>query len=211
MTTDNFEMDKIDDRLAKMYTSDEDKQAKYDDWASSYESDLVNEMDYVAHIDASKVFQSLVPQRESKILDVACGTGLVGEELQNMGYVNVDGCDFSAEMINVSRDRKVYQQLFQHDFTQPLENQRVYDALICVGLFSFSIPRIHHMIHVINAVKPNGLCVITVNGAAWRELDHEQSVRSEAEKHNFIIEDIISAGYIQKENIDSKILIIRKP
>lgn len=211
MKNKNFKMEKIDSRLSSLYTSDENKLEKYDRWASDYESDLVDEMDYVAHIDAAKIFSEVVADKSCRILDVACGTGLVGEELKKLGYSDVDGTDFSAEMLNVSKGRAVYNNLFQHDFTTALENTGVYNALICVGLFSFSVPKITDMIHVIRAVKPACPCVITVNGAAWRELDIAGQVEVESGKHGFAVEQIIEAGYIQREGIDARVLIIRSP
>ncbi len=208
-TSADFSMDKVDPRLASMYTTDEDKIGKYDRWASSYESDLVSDLDYVAHIEGARVFSEEVSDCHCRILDVACGTGLVGEQLLRLGYDNVDGIDFSSEMLKISRERNIYQQLIQHDFTTPLTVSEQYDALICIGMFSFSIPGIHHMIHVIRTVKPNGTCVISVNGAAWRELDLGRAVQEESNKHGFVVEKVIEAGYIQGEGIDSRVLVMR--
>jgi SAM-dependent methyltransferase len=211
MSNNAFEMEKIDTRLSDLYTSDENKQEKYDQWAGDYESDLVDGMDYVAHIDAARIFSEVVVDKSCRILDVACGTGLVGGELKKLGYNNVDGTDFSAEMLKISEGRAVYNNLFQHDFTTALENPGGYDALICVGMFSFSVPKITDMIHVIRAVKPGRTCVITVNGAAWRELDLAGQVEIESGKHGFAVEQIIEAGYIQREDIDARVLVIRGP
>jgi 2-polyprenyl-3-methyl-5-hydroxy-6-metoxy-1,4-benzoquinol methylase len=209
MKNKDFNMENIDTRLSDLYTSDENKQEKYDQWAGEYESDLVKEMDYVAHIDAARIFSETVTDKNCRILDVACGTGLVGEQLRQLGYKQVDGTDFSSEMLKVSEQRKVYQKLFQHDFTGPLETLNSYDAVICVGMFSFSIPTITDMIHVIRAVRPDSYCVITINGAAWRELGLAEQVEEESGKYGFTIEHVFKAGYIQRENIDARVLIIR--
>ncbi len=211
MSKNKFEMEKIDIRLSDLYTSDENKQEKYDRWAGEYESDLVNEMDYVAHIDAARIFNEVVIDKNCRILDVACGTGLVGEELKKYAYSEVDGTDFSAEMLKVSKRRAVYKKLFQHDFTKSLINLASYDAVICVGLFAFSVPKITDMIHIIRTVKPNSYCVITVNGAAWRELNLAVQVEVESERHGFAVEKIIKTGYIKREDIDARVLIIRSP
>jgi SAM-dependent methyltransferase len=211
MSKKPFKMDKVDKRLSDMYTSEDNKLEKYDRWAANYEVDLVEEMNYVAHIDAARIFSECVTDKNSRVLDVACGTGLVAGELERLGYQAIDGTDFSTEMLSVSAQRKVYQRLFHHDFTQALELPGVYDALICVGLFSFSLPRITDMIHVIRAVKPNHYCVITVNGAAWRELELGKAIEKEATQHGFVIENIIKAGYIQSQDIDARVLVIRSP
>ncbi len=201
----------LDSRLASLYISSEDKENTYDRWAESYESDLVGDMNYVAHVHAARIFGEFVTNQDVRILDVACGTGLVGDELKKLGFWRIDGTDLSAEMLKVSAERGVYRRTFKHDFTQPLEISKRYDALICVGLFAFHEPGITDLIHVINTVKPGHYCVVTVNGAAWTELELESVVKSEAIKHDFKIEHIIETGYIDGEGIDGRVLVLKSP
>lgn len=203
-------IEKFDSRLSKVYSTTENKEQQYDEGAATYETDLVNDLEYVAHKEAGNIFCSRVTDKKLKILDVACGTGLVGEYLKNQGYKNLHGVDFSKEMIEISNKRNVYQSLWQHDFTGPVETQELYDALICVGMFAFTIPKISDMYNVVSCVYPDGICIITVNGAAWEQLDLEPQIYIEANSHNFKTEEIIKAGYIQKEGIDSRVLVIRR-
>lgn len=201
----------LDTRLASLYSSNENKEDTYDRWAESYEADLVVDMDYVAHIHAARIFSQVVTRRDIRVLDVACGTGLVGEEIKRLGFHQVDGTDFSTEMLRMSSDRGVYQRTFKHDFTHPLEISERYDALICVGLFAFHTPEVTDLIHVINTVKPAHYCVVTINGAAWSELGLERAVKTEADKHDFTIEYTFNTGYIDGEGIDGRVLVIKSP
>ena len=201
---------RFDDRLAAVYGDTGDKEQHYDEWASSYDHDLVGDLGYVAHREAADIFMELVPDTACRILDVACGTGLVGRYLREHGYQALEGADFSARMLHESEKLGAYQALWKHDFTQPASLSDPYDALICVGMFSYSLPGIVHMHHVVDCVRPGGLCVITVNGEAWRDLDLESQVRQEARKHGFAVEQTRTAGYIVKEDIDSRVLVIRR-
>ena len=210
MTRNKSDTDQFDSRLSRVYAAIEDKEQYYDKWAKTYEHDLVHDLDYVAHQDASDVFQQWVTDKTLRIVDVACGTGLVGECLQKFGYEHVDGVDFSNEMLRISRKRNVYRTLWQHDFTQPADLENPYDALICVGLFSFDKPKISHLHLVVNCVKPGAFCIITVNGAAWTQLNLAPAVHREAAQHGFTIEQIRDADYIRREGIDSRILVIRR-
>jgi len=207
---EKVDVDHFDDRLARVYKRSENRERHYDEWAATYESDLVDDMDYVAHTQASELFFAAVPDKSAKTLDVACGTGLVGQHMHAHGYHNIDGADFSNEMLAIAGRRDIYQSLWQHDFTVGKVLDDPYDALICVGLFAFAVPKISHMHNVVNCVAPGGYCVITVNGAAWEQLDLEPEVRGEAKLHGFAIEDIVRADYIRSENIDSRVLIIRR-
>jgi len=210
MNSKKVDVARFDDRLSKVYSTSENKEHQYDEWAETYESDLVNDMDYVAHKEASDIFSAVVPDRSQRILDVACGTGLVGEYLQSLGYRDLHGVDFSQNMIDLSRGRNVYQYLWQHDFTTPASPGEHYDALICVGLFSYTIPKISDMHNVVNCVKPGGYCVITVNGSAWEDLDLESQVLTEATYHQFTIEQTIETQYIKKEGINARVLVIKR-
>lgn len=211
MSKKDIDIETFDPRLASVYRNRDDKLRHYDEWAESYESDLVDDLDYVAHRDASDIFAGLIENRSSRVLDVACGTGLVGEYLAGLGYDYIDGADFSGGMLTRAAARKVYRNLWQHDFTRPKKPDQAYDALICVGLFSFALPEIRHLHHVVECVTAGGSCVITVNGAAWRQLELEPEVHAAADRHGFVIEQIIEAGYIRGQDIDARVLVIRRP
>ncbi|MDH3534549.1 MAG: methyltransferase domain-containing protein [Gammaproteobacteria bacterium] len=210
MNDKRIDIDRFDPRLAKTYGRERDKQQHYDDWAHSYEADLVDDLDYVAYREASEIFTANVEDRRLRILDVACGTGLVGEYLRARGYDQVEGADFSREMLARAEQRRIYEALWQHDFTAPKPLETPYDALICVGLFAFGVPGICDLHHVVNCVAPGGLCVITVNGAAWRQLRLEPEVYRAAELHGFRIEQVIEAEYIRKQDIDARVLLVRR-
>lgn len=200
----------FDARLAAVYRDREDKRQHYDSWASSYESDLVGDLDYVAWRAAGDLFAERVGEREQPVLDVACGTGLAGEYLRDLGFTAIDGADFSNEMLAAAARRGIYRELWQHDFTRPRRPPPDYAALLCVGLFSFTQPGIAHLHHVVDCVAPGGLCVVTVNGAAWQQLNLEPEVRRTAERHGFAIEAIETIDYIRAQNIDARVLIIRR-
>ena len=56
----------------------------------------------------SEVFLELRLPREARILDVACGTGIVAEELRPHGYDNIDGLDPVKGYLATAQDKKLY-------------------------------------------------------------------------------------------------------
>ncbi len=210
MKDKDIDINQFDARLAAAYGREQDKQQQYDEWAASYDTDLVDDLDYVAWRDAGDIFAGLVENRTLRVLDVACGTGLAGEYLRSLGFQNIDGADFSREMLALADKRAVYDALWQHDFTTAKNLENHYDCLLCVGLFSFAVPKITDLHHVVNCVAAGGLCVITVNGAAWRQLELEPEVYREAHRHGFRVEQIIEAEYIREQDIDARVLVIRR-
>ena len=73
-----------------------------------------------------------------KIIDVAAGTGLLGEEIYKLGFTNIDALDSSPGMLNEAKKKNIYKRFF----CCPVDDQRIpeintgeYDALICVNAF----------------------------------------------------------------------------
>lgn len=205
-----LDMDKVDDRLSRMYTFAGDKQAQYDQWAENYESDLVNDLGYVAHLRSSEIFSDVVADKNARVLDMGCGTGLAGAALKNFGYTRVDGADFSAEMLKIATRRGVYRAVHRHDVTRPAARGGRYEALISVGLFSYGIPHITDLHNAVNYVGRGCPCVITVNGSAWTEHHLEAALHAEANRQRFTVEHIIETEYIPKEGINARVLVIRR-
>ncbi len=204
------DVQRFDDRLAAAYSRTDNKEQQYDEWASTYDTDLIDDLGYVAFKDAGDIFMEVAADRNARVLDVACGTGLAGQYLKENGYTNIHGADLSTEMMAIANKRQIYLSTWQHDFTKPAEPVELYDALLCVGMFSYAVPEISDMHNVVNCVKPGSICVITVNGAAWKDLDLESQVYQEAQRSGFTIEQIRESGYIEKEGIDSRVLVIRR-
>lgn len=200
----------LDDRLAGLYAAEGDKRAQYDRWAGDYESDLVDDLGYVGHLRSAEIFSKIVTDKNARVLDMGCGTGLAGETLARLGYASIDGADFSAKMLEIAARRGVYRKLHRHDITRPLKTARRYDALISVGLFSYGTPYIADLHNAVNCVRRNSPCVITVNGRAWDEHDLQTALCAEAGKHRFTVEQIIETAYILKESINARVLVIRR-
>ncbi|KAL9826014.1 methyltransferase-like protein 27 isoform 2-T2 [Geothlypis trichas] len=84
----------------------------YDGWAALYEQDVAA-LEYRAPYlaAASLAFAFPAPRAEARLLDVACGTGLVARELHRRGFRCLDGVDGSAGMLERARSTGLYQEL----------------------------------------------------------------------------------------------------
>ncbi len=85
---------------------------------------------------SARMLKDFVPC-QSKILEAGCGTGLVGEGLQTIGYTHIIGCDLSSDMLGVAKGKNIYTQLFKVNLFDPLPfaNQE-FDAVVCVATFT---------------------------------------------------------------------------
>ena len=71
-----------------------------------------------------------------KIIDVGAGTGLIGIELQKLGYSNLHALDISPKMLREAKKRDIYKRFFcvaLSDQQVPEIQTREFDAVICAG------------------------------------------------------------------------------
>ena len=68
----------------------------YDDWSkdNKYNNDM-NDWEYSGPKETSQILAKYQKDKNIKIYDAGCGSGLVGIELKKHGYSNFDGADIS--------------------------------------------------------------------------------------------------------------------
>ncbi|MEM7321812.1 MAG: methyltransferase domain-containing protein [Actinomycetota bacterium] len=127
--------------------SPEDNRRLYRDWAGTYDEDFVAANDYIYHDRIAEIFvaelaSSSMDLTAALVLDVGCGTGVVGEALRARGVELVDGIDLSPEMLakagEKSDDRgRTYRQLVEADLTTSISlADEVYGGVVSAGAFT---------------------------------------------------------------------------
>ena len=66
----------------------------YQKWAEEYDSQMLG-LGYVAHEEIARLLGEQLPDRDSAVFDIGCGTGLTCVHLAECGYTNLDGIDLS--------------------------------------------------------------------------------------------------------------------
>ncbi|XP_078688345.1 methyltransferase-like protein 27 [Branchiostoma floridae x Branchiostoma belcheri] len=138
----------------------------YDNWSGHYEEEIMTQLKCIApRVCADAVQKALAgsDRKEVRILDVAAGTGLVGEELQKMGFTNMDAVDGSRDMLDLAERKQIYQRVIC-DFVganpMDIEND-TYDAIACCSAFGPGHLKEDCLPELIRVVKPGGSIVIT--------------------------------------------------
>ena len=143
---------------------DFDVEGHYDTWATAYDDDLLNEYGYIAPRIAADAFEPLVQDKTQPVIDLACGTGLVGRELNRRGYTCIDGLDLSQGMLTEAKSLGIYRELMQEDLTRRTSIQDgAYPSLICVGSFASGHLGPEHLREIIRVVRPSAPIVIYMN------------------------------------------------
>ncbi len=141
--------------------------ARYDAWARSYDDDLTA-WSYRAPTVVAETLLTRNPAAAS-VLDVGCGTGLVGRALR-AGRVagHLHGLDISQESLDMAQQGGAYDSLEQADLQQPLpvETDSV-DAVTCVGVMTY-LPDVEAVWRELARVaRSGGLVVVTQREDLW--------------------------------------------
>ncbi len=177
----NKELDGYVKRLTSM-RGGENSLEVYEDWATTYEKTMVNEYGYIAPQIAVDVLEKCKVGKNHNILDLGCGTGLVGTELFSRGYTVIDGVDISREMLKEARSKSIYRELIVGDLTKFIDfGGRSYDCLIGVGCFGNGHVGPEFMETITRYVRSDGILVLYMNGIPFLE-DNYPSYFSELEE-----------------------------
>ncbi len=137
-------------------TNPEQLEARYDTWAADYDSNMEQNYGWSAPQMGAPVVQKYVPTN-ARILDAGVGTGLVGQLLAEVGYTDLTGIDFSAEMLAQARLKSVYRVLRQMELGKPLDfAPNIFDAVICVGVLTLGHAPADSLDEMVRVTKPGG-------------------------------------------------------
>jgi predicted TPR repeat methyltransferase len=197
----------IHDRVLNAADKDE-LMAAYKEWADKYDTDLIDEMGYVAPVIAGKLLLKYVKDPAVEILDAGCGTGLVGAFLSENGYSNITGLDYSQEMLSQAKGKDVYQTLIQCDLTQTLDiAENTYDAVISVGTFTSGHVGPEALGELVRITKPGGCICFTVRESAWTEDNYQDEIAKIEKNKGWKLLEEQTTDYIKQEGSTCKVCL----
>ena len=113
----------------------EDAKRLYDDWAETYDSGFIRDMDFVAPKLLAEAF--VKAGGAGPVLDFGAGTGIMGELLSEHGVSPIDGADLSEEMLAVARRKGVYRDLVSGNVLDGYEMAGApYAGVVSCGTFT---------------------------------------------------------------------------
>lgn len=156
--------------IAYTLKTSEDAKRMYDHWAEVYDQDLTKSN----YQQPKRCAQALLDQQSNKnikLLDVGCGTGLSGLALKESGFQKIDGCDLSEGMLKKAAHLKIYDRLFNCNLNEPPidAEDAQYDALTAVGVFSFGHIMADAVEELLRVTKTNGTIIIGLNDHYYEE------------------------------------------
>jgi predicted TPR repeat methyltransferase len=199
-------------RRAYALTTQADGEQLYAEWATSYDTTMVDGLGYEIHRTAADRFAAEVPWRDRRVLDIGCGTGLVGVALAAHGFTHVDGIDLSPAMLAVARATNVYGELAVADLTQPLDiADATFDSAICTGTFTSGHVDATCLDEIVRVLKPGAVFVTSVHRVVWRDKGFAEAFDRLAADGKIAIIEIVGVHFYENSpSSDGNLCVIRR-
>ena len=174
-------MTKADDLLARAYAltgiDEAETKALYRDWAATYDDTMLEGLGYQSPAKVSALLARQNPRLDASILDIGCGTGLLAEHLRALGFANIDGLDFSADMLAEAQRLKRINNAYNRDLNQPLPApDQPYDYLVSTGTFTHGHVNALCLPELMNWLVDGGMLIATVHQDVWSQGLFDQTI-----------------------------------
>ena len=202
----------IDNKIPIYQLDSKEKVLKYYvNWTKKgeYNKNMIS-WNYQAPQNTVKLFNKHAPNKDIKILDAGCGSGLVGIELQKFGYTKITGADFSQEMLDLIPNN-IYHQLKLIDLNEKLKYENnFFDAITCVGTFTYGHVKANALNELIRILKKNGLICFTINEGIYKKYQFDLKIKQLSDDKLWDIIDISKCSYIVNKDIQALLCIAKK-
>ena len=160
-----------EDRVQWVYSSENNRELeeRYDEWANEYDNNIEGDFGYVMPRMAAETFARFV-SKDAKVLDAGAGTGLVGVELNRLGYSDIEAMDMSRGMLEEARAKNVYCDFHQMTMGETLGFETDnYDAVIGVGVLTLGHAPAHSLDELVRVTKPGGCVAFTLRPDVYEQ------------------------------------------
>ena len=191
------------DPIYKLKTTDE-VMKYYDEWGENnkYDKDMI-EWNYTGPKETVNIFKKHVKNKESLIFDAGCGTGLVGLELKKFEYKNFHGADLSQKLLDIV-PKNLYQRLVKVDLNQSIDiKDNFYDAVMCVGTFTFGHVKPSALEEFVRITKNNGYICFTINEGIYVDYGFDKKIKSLKKNNKWEEIEFFKSDYIASKDVNA--------
>ena len=176
----------------------------YDEWGegNKYDKDMV-EWNYTGPKETSEVLAKHQKNKDAKIYDAGCGTGLVGIELKKYGFSNFYGADLSQKLLDLVPNN-LYKKLDKVDLNKTIEeNDNFFDVVMCVGTFTFGHVKPPALDEFIRITKNKGLICFTINEGIHEEYGFDKKIDQLKKDNKWKEIEFFKSNYIASKDVNA--------
>lgn len=164
--------DRLENRLDAVYQTHGDRarlDEAYDDWAREYDQDIcASGNPYFTLITG--LAGRYIPDRNARILDGGCGTGLLGQILNLIGFSNIVGIDASDGMLAVAKSKSCYAELHKLLLGARIDlPDESFDAVTAAGVLTHGHAPPESLDGILRVAKPGAPIIFSLSEPAFNE------------------------------------------
>ena len=202
----------IDNKLPIYKLTSKDKVLKYyDDWTKNaqFNQDMID-WDYTAPVNTVQLIDKYIHDKNIKILDAGCGSGLAGIELKKRGFTSIYGVDFSQSMLNLIPNN-IYQTVELIDLNEPLKyDDNDFGAIICVGAFTYGHVKAHALDEFIRVTNKNGYICFTINEGIYTEYKFDKKINELSQNKSWEVLNLSKSSYLVNKDVEAWLCLVKK-
>ena len=147
----------------------------YDDWALNYDQTL-KDWNYKAPLRAVDIISKIKDNIRFN-LDLACGTGMFGEEIKKQfNNITIDGCDISSHSLKIAKKKQIYRKLIKNSFEKKMNFSHQYDVVSMIGSMTYcKKPKV--LFSLVNKyLKKKGIFIFTHRIDLWQKQNFDKLI-----------------------------------
>ena len=146
------------------------------------------------------------PPGALEVLDLGCGTGLVGEVLQPYAR-KLQGVDLSQAMLAHAAARQIYQQLYKADISAFLaESVASFDLISCMDTLIYIGKLDELFAQVFHHLKPGGLFLFSTETLGTGEAPYQLNISGRYSHHpDYMTQLLQQAGFVLQHRTEGAI------
>ena len=182
---------KNDNRLTEVYR----------DWAKKYDYDNDHVLGTVSQPKSVNLLTTRLKDKNAEIIDVGCGTGLVGENLKAKDFIYFDGIDISEDMLEIAKSRG-YRNLLLGSLNNRLPVlDNAYDTAMCVGVFTHGHVSSEGFNELCRIVKSGGYICFTINEGVFEKYGFKEMIGDFQSHKIWEVVSLYKDDYMTLENV----------
>tara|TARA_Y100001970_G_scaffold6971_1_gene8007 strand:+ start:2516 stop:3145 length:630 start_codon:yes stop_codon:yes gene_type:complete len=176
----------------------------YDEWGegNKYDKDMLD-WNYTGPKETTEIFAKHQTNKNAKIYDAGCGTGLVAVELKKYGFNNFYGADLSKKLLELVPNN-LYKKLDQIDLNKKIdEEDETFDAIMCVGTFTFGHVKPPALNEFVRITKNKGLICFTINEGIYEEYGFDKKINQLKNEKKWKEIEFFKSDYIASKDVNA--------
>lgn len=188
----------------------EQTRSLYHEWAATYDEEI-SANGYASPLRTAEALVSCGAALNQPLLDIGCGSGVSGQLLQQAGFTELHGSDFSQPMLELAAQKKLYHKLNLADLNDPFNFvDKPYHGIAAIGVMAPGHAGPELILSVLELLVTGGLFGFSMNDHTLVNPDYMDEINRLVMARRIRIRWSEYGEHLPGINLNSIIMVIQK-